>query len=363
MAGYFPFLTVYLLDRGLSYTEVGIAYATTSLISVVFQPIWGYITDKYSNKRSIIIITMIFSALIINAFVFVKGFPMAISAMILLIIFQSPISSILDAFSYEIIEEHRGIEFGRIRLMGSIGYAMASLLIGILIKKTNINSSFYTYFILFIVAIFMMKGIKFKGNTENKKLDFKDIGEVLKNKNFIVFLISICVVNIALGANSNYISIIIEKTGGDISNLGMLWFIVAMSELPIFFFGGRLLKKYGELNIYIFAIIVYILRFFLNGISVDYRQIMFIQLLQGLSFPVFLMATLQYLNKTVPPKMRTSGITLYAAFGGGLGGFIGNIMGGRLLEVVSVFTLFRFLAIVMVIALGVVIVLKKMDRY
>jgi len=168
--------------------------------------------------------------------------------------------------------------------------------------------------------------------------------------------------SIALGANGSYISVLIEKTGGNVSNLGMLWFILAMSELPAFFFGGKLLKRYGELNIFIFAILIYMLRFFLNGISINYKLVMLIQLLQGISFPLYLMASLQYLNKIVPSKMRTSSITLYAAFGGGLGGFIGNIMAGKLLDKVSVFILFKVLSSIMILALLVVLMLSRMDK-
>ena len=363
LAGYFPFLTVYLVDRGLSYTQIGIAYATTSLVSVVAQPIWGYITDKYSNKNNVLVITMLFSSLIINTFVFINGFPMAISGMIILIIFQSPIGAILDAYTYEIIEEHKRIQFGRIRLMGSIGYAIFALIIGILIKATNINSSFYVYFITLSSGVFVIKGIKFKGKSQNKKLSLNDLIEILKNIKFAVFLVSICVMSIALGANSSYISVLIEKTGGTVANLGMLWFIVAMSELPAFFYGGKLLKRYGELNVFIFAILIYMLRFFLNGICINYKQVMFIQLLQSISFPLYLMASLQYLNKIVPSKMRTSSITLYAAFGGGLGGFIGNIMAGKILDIVSVFILFKMLSVVMMLALLILLVLKSIEKH
>lgn len=362
LAGYFPFLTVYLVHTGLTYTQIGIAYATTSLVSVVAQPIWGYITDKYSNKNSILIITMLCSSLIINTFVFIKGFPMAISAMILLVIFQSPIGSILDAYTYEIIEEYKLLQFGRIRLMGSLGYAIFALLIGILIKATNINSSFYVYFITLLLGVFVIRSIKFKGKSQNKMLNLNDLKEILKNKKFGIFLVSICIVSITLGANSSYISVLIEKTGGNVSNLGMLWFMVAMSELPAFFYGGKLLKKYGELNIFIFAILIYTIRFFLNAVCISYKQIIIIQLLQGISFPLYVMSTLQYLNKIVPSKMRTSSITLYAAFGGGLGGFIGNIMGGKLLDIVTVFILFKVLSMIMIAALLVVLILKNMER-
>jgi len=45
-----------------------------------------------------------------------------------------------------------------------------------------------------------------------------------------------------MGSNNSYISLLIQKTGGDVSQLGLLWFILAISELPIFFFGTKLLK-------------------------------------------------------------------------------------------------------------------------
>ena len=55
-------------------------------------------------------------------------------------------------------------------------------------------------------------------------------------------------------------------------------------------------------------------------------------------------------------------MTLYAAFGGGLGGFIGNIMGGKLLDMISVFSIYKILSLVMVFALLVVSILKGMDK-
>ena len=362
LAGYYPFLTVYMVERGLNYTEIGIAYAATALISVVVQPVWGYFTDKYSTKKKILLVTMLISSIIINSFVFIRGFGMVISAMIILIIFQSPMGSILDAYTYEIIEVHKGIQFGRIRLMGSAGYAVFSLLIGMLIKATNINSSFYIYFIMLITGIFVINSIKFKGKSRSQKLNISDLRELLKNKSFILFLFSICLMGTALGVNGSYISVLIEKTGGNVANLGMLWFMLAISELPAFFFGGKLLKKYSELDVFIFAIMVYMARFFLGGSCTNYKQVMLLQLLQGISFPLYLMASLQYLNKIVPSKMRTSSMTLYAAFGGGLGGFIGNIIGGKLLDMISVFLLFKFLSIIMVVALLVVLILKGMDK-
>lgn len=57
------------------------------------------------------------------------------------------------------------------------------------------------------------------------------------------------------------------------------------------------------------------------------------------------MGTLEYLNKISPSKLKTTSMTFYTA-ACGIGGFIGSITGGILLEHVNVFMLYRLLSAV-----------------
>lgn len=358
-ACYFPFLTIYLQDRKLSFTQIGIALAINSLVGVIAQPIWGYITDKHSDKKAVIALNMILSSVIILGLTVFKDFYIIAICLVIFICFQSSISSITDAFTYEIIEENRKLQYGQIRLMGSVGYAVVALAVGAFIKYAGVDKSFYIYSILMILSIFIIWSIKSKSRHGGKMLNVSDILELLKNKGFIVFLVSIIFINIATGANSSYISVLIQKTGGDVSRIGILWFIVAMSELPAFFFGNKLIKKYGVLNLYLISIFLYIIRFLLDSVAPSYSLVIAIQIMQGITFPLYTMASLQYVNDTVSPQMRTSAITLYAALGGGLGGFIGNMYGGVILESMNVFLLFRILSLMCLFSLLTGFILKK----
>lgn len=358
MACYYPFLAVYFGDRGLSYTEIGIAFALNSLIGVFAQPIWGYMTDKYLNKKKTLTILMTSCSMIILLFVFAKSFIFIIFSIILTVSFLSSIGSVADAYSYEIVEHNKNIQYGRIRMMGSFGYAVIALIVGILIKHTNINITFYTYIVLMIISIIVIKSINYTDSEKSSKINIRELFGLLKYRKFVIFIFSVLVFNMAQGSNGSYLAILIKKTGGDVSKIGLVWFIVAICELPVFYFGNRFLKKYGAINLYLFSAVTYSLRFLLDSFCMDYKFVLALQCMQSITYTFFLISSLQYVNEAVPAKLKTSGITLYSAAGIGLGSFFGNIGGGVLLEKISIFNLYKIMSSICIIALLIALYLK-----
>jgi MFS family permease len=209
--------------------------------------------------------------------------------------------------------------------------------------------------------MFILGKMHVKTKRTGVSIDFDNIMGVLKNRRFILLTISALVANAALGANGSYMAVLIEKTGGDISNLGMLWFIIAMSELPVFFFGKKIMKKYGVLNVYLIGIGLYVIRFLADSLSTSYQAVLAVQFLQGITFTLYLITTLQYINDTVPPETRTSAMTVFNAVAGGIGGFIGNMGGGFLLQRANVFSLFRIMSVLCIFSLLIGLILKSID--
>jgi MFS family permease len=166
----------------------------------------------------------------------------------------------------------------------------------------------------------------------------------------------------AQGANGSYLPILVEKTGGDVSQIGLMWFIVAIFELPVLYLGHRFLKKYGAVNLYIFSTITFAIRFFLDGYCTNFKYVLILQCLQSVTYTFFLISSLQYVNDVVPRRMRTSGITMYSAVGCGLGGFFGNMFGGLLLEKISIFSLYKMLALVCVLTLIISLYQKNLEN-
>jgi MFS transporter, PPP family, 3-phenylpropionic acid transporter len=362
LACYFPFLAIYFKSRELTYIQTGIAFSIISLVSIIVQPLMGYLADKYLNKNKIVLINMFACSLLIYLYIFANGFYSVALATIALIFFQGSIMSILDAYCYDISDKVPEVNYGQIRLMGSIGFAVLSLILGGLIQNFDINISFFLYSGLFMVSALILSGIGFKSTLHSVRPSTTDIFEVLKNYKFILFVLSVMVLNIAIQAHGNYIAMLIEATGGNVANLGFVWFASALSEIPAFFFGAKLLKKYGEMNIYIISLILYIIRMLLSAYSTSYNMVIAVQFMQSITYPLYLFATMQYINVIVPDKIRASGITMLSSLGFGLGGLIGNLGGGFILQYRGPFFLYKFMAMICCLSLLIILVLKYKEK-
>lgn len=362
LACYFPFLAVYFKSRGLTYIESGIAFSLVSLVSIIVQPLMGFIADKYLSKSKIVLINMFACSALIYLHIFANNFYSVALATIALIFFQGSVMSILDAYCYDISDKVPEVDYGQIRLMGSIGFAVLSLILGGLIQNFDINISFFLYSGLFIVSALILSGIGYKSSQHLVRPSSFDILEVLKNYKFILFVLSVMFLNVALQAHSNYVAMLIEATGGNVTNLGFVWFASALSEIPAFFFGAKLLKKFGVLNIYIMALVLYIIRMLLSAYSTSYNMVIAVQFMQSITYPLYLFATMQYITIIVPDKIRASGITMLSSLGFGLGGLIGNLGGGFILQYKDPFFLYKSMAMSCGVALLIILILKFKEK-
>lgn len=367
LASFTPYLTYYFQQKGFSYTQIGVLLAISSLIGVFAQPVWGNITDKYLNNRVSLITSMLIAALAMVPFMLVNGFYAISIFLILLLCFQSPVMPLGDAYTYEVIEQNSEMQYGKIRLMGSIGYAITAYLIGYVANKVGIQSAFISFSFLMVLGAVTIASVRVESKTVRKKSESNESSEgsgiisLLKDRKFLLFLAMTIIVNISFGINSNYVTILVQETGGNVANLGMLWFVLAISELPVFYFSSRLMKKFGDMNLVLIGVGLFILRYFLSSLCSSYIAVIAVQLLQSVTFPLFLLGVLNYLNRTAPPNLRSSAMTLYAA-SGGIGIFIGNAIGGVLLESISIFTLYRIITLVSAFALLLAYMLKRANR-
>ena len=126
--------------------------------------------------------------------------------------------------------------------------------------------------------------------------------------------------------------------------------------------GSKLLKKYGELNIYIAAVVLYVIRMLLSAYSSNYMMVIAVQLMQSITYPLYMVAVMQYIYLIVPHKVRASGITLLSSLGFGLGGLIGNLGGGFILQYKDPFFLYKTMAFACFVALIIASLLKFLDK-
>ncbi|WP_339229415.1 MFS transporter [Oceanobacillus sp. FSL K6-2867] len=335
------FLPLYLYYRGLNGTEIGWVLAVESCASLLAQPIWGYLSDKFKTVRKILFICVI--GLLIGSSIF---FQMDTLSTILITgaafyFFATPIGALSDSLAQRRADE-LNVSFGSIRMWGSVGFAISALIVGKILDQFGVQYMIWPYlffgFVILLVLI-PMQDVK----VESEPVKLKDVRRIVANKPFLLFLAVIVFITITHRMNDYYIALYIAELGGSESLVGLAWFMGVISEAAVFALAGFWFRKYRTLIFIIFAAILYTIRWFLYAYVDDPMHVIALQFMHGLTFGVFYTAAFEYVTRLIPSFLQSTGHLIFFSVYFGLSGIIGSLAGGPIIEVFGGSTMYLFM--------------------
>ena len=128
--------------------------------------------------------------------------------------------------------------------------------------------------------------------------------------------------------------------------MGAALAVATVSELPVFFFSGMLMKRWGARSLLVLSLFVYVLRALAMSFLSAPWQVLPVQLLHGLTFSITWAAGVTYAREIAPPGMGATAQGLFSGAFFGLGGSVGALIGGVLYQEVGSAALFRWMALV-----------------
>ncbi len=152
------YISVYLLSQGFSNTMIGIVLAISQVLSVSLQPILiGYI-EKYQNakvKKTLLYLTGTVLVLSIILFLFNQYAIVLIGCVIFVLAIVMAMMSLMNSLAFEYQEIH--IIYGVARGLGSLSYALTSLMIGYLLSVYDVSLLPLLYVIDFAFLMLILK--------------------------------------------------------------------------------------------------------------------------------------------------------------------------------------------------------------
>jgi MFS transporter, PPP family, 3-phenylpropionic acid transporter len=349
-ACYTPFYIIFLKSKNLDYFQIGLCFALSALVGAICQPVWGYVADRYLSKKKVLLILMTGSDLAALLVILSNAFSTVLIMTVFLSIFMPSVATVLDSLCMGISLVNNKIDFNKMRLMNSIGWAICAVTAGIVVNNAFASASLILLIILNTICIVSVYGIKTDVRIQSHVLRFGSIVDLLKDRKFSIFILSTLFLNIAISTHGNYLEVLIKSTGGNVSILGIVFGIISLCEVPTFFFGKRILNRFNNLKLYSLCVALYGLRFALESFCTSWQVVVVIQIMQFATYALYFLSALNYLSEIVDSRMLTTGLTLHGAIGGGFGGFIGNIFGGYILQMYNIQVLLRILTGVCVVA-------------
>lgn len=324
------FLPLYFEEIGLSGSKIGLLLAMGPFSALFFQPLWGYLSDRYKTVKKMMFLLFIGVFLSVPILFQTTNIYLLLLVMVVFYSFFSPLGALSDSLAQRTSKQY-GSTFGSIRMWGSIGFAVTGIIGGYILVKIGIQNILYPYlFYNFLSFLLVIKISDVKDGSH--PITFADSKRVLSNKKFVFFLFFMLLIAMTHRANDTYLGIFISSLGGDESLIGWAWFIAVGSEALIFATSRYWFNLYNEHTLIIISAFLYAVRWFLFTVIETPIGIILLQLLHGITFGVFYLTAFELVSKLVPRELNTTGHLLFTSFFFGLAGIAGSLLGGLIIE-------------------------------
>ena len=243
MASLLPYLVLYYRQAGLSGSQIGMLAAIGPVVTLVSAPLWGGLADA-TQRHKTLLLTAIGAAMVA---ILALARLQSMSGLLLIVaafgFFTAPIMPLVDNSVLALLGARKG-QYGRQRLWGAVGWGIAGAASGYLIKGAGLQVAFagFTLFMGagFLVVLFM--------RIEPSRIggDFwAGIRRLAGSREWAVFLLTVLIAGMASGITNSFLFLHLSDMGASSAMMGMSLLVATMSEVPIFFYSDRLLRRWG----------------------------------------------------------------------------------------------------------------------
>ena len=338
----YAFATVFLLSRGFESSMIGVIIAAGNILGVVLHPMVASIADR-SEKISLHKLTAMLSIIMILLLVLLYFVPNGLLAVAVLFLltdtFLQVIQPLINSVSVYYVNQGVSVDFGAARGIGSLSYAAASYILGIVVEKFGTRSILMAGILVALVLLVTVLSMPVLSSSAASRLGEKepeqnDAGLIVfagRYKNFMLTLAGITLLFTFHNMNNAYLIKVIENVGGTSADMGRMLSIAAVTELPVMFLFSRISKHFKSSTLLMVSSAFFAIRaagFMLAG---NVMTMYLAAMLQIGSFALYIPSSVYYVNETMLDQDKFKGQAVMTATNT-LGGVFGSLFGGFLID-------------------------------
>lgn len=330
----YGYMQTFLVYVGYDVVERGIILSGCAVVAILVQFFAGYLCDKYKTDKvfyNLIVILFVISTYVMYRVTEMNFFLHLIFISLVGGLFRT-VMAVQDAWCLETDDDCKN-NYGPIRAFGAVGWMIGSPLGAWVIEQYGYPSLGLVFAVLSIfnvaITFFMQDAIK---QEKKEGIHFSDLKKLVADKRYVIIVLIFLIINIIATADTYTMVDKMLVLGADEGMIGARWSIQAFTELPLFFAGGYLLKKFGDYRLMIFGTVMYIIRFLLYAVVQSPEMLIAVSLLQCVTYPLIMITSKTLVDDTTPPELRASGQTIASAFYVGVSLLIAPVLSGILAD-------------------------------
>jgi len=348
---WWPYLGLILARRGHDGATVAGLLALMPLARIASGPFWAMVGDRYRMGGRVLQLTSLLSVLAAAALGLVSGVWLVGLVLLLLSTVRSPVGPLMDAQAVAALQAagRPSVGYGRIRLWGSIGFLVGSLVAGEL-ATDHADAPFVLAVALWAsaaVGTFLLPA-----GVGGPPVDLRPaLRALLARPGYARFALATALHGATLTSYDGLYALHVEARGLDPGWTGRAIAVGVLAEVVVLALAGRVLRV-DTTRLARFAMLVSVLRWGLTAWVHDPVLLTGVQVLHGVSFGVWWAAGIEETRRSAPAAVAASAQSLYTTLGYGVGPLIGSAVAALLLDRAGTDALFLACAGLSLLAAG-----------
>jgi MFS transporter, PPP family, 3-phenylpropionic acid transporter len=320
---YLPYLPVWLHWRTLDADEIAILLATPLFTRIVFTPAISFAADRAGGRRAILIALAwgsLASFLLLWA---ADGFWQMLLASILLAINWTTIMPLIETVAVTGIRTG-ALDYGKVRLWGSLSFIVASLGSGLVIGRFGSQTVLPLLLAgtaLMVVGAHLVPRELARASpipSPLRRLSLADAFDLLRAPLFLLFVLAASLIQSSHALYYSFGSLNWRAQGVSDGVIGALWSVGVVAEVALFAISGRVIAFCGTARLLMLAGLAATVRWGFMAFDPPLWATAVLQTLHAMSFGAAHLAAIHFLTHAVPDDRAATAQGLYAAVVAGL---------------------------------------------
>jgi len=327
------------LGSTLNFTgvQVAAAYGTGAIAAMISPFFVGLIADRFFPTERVLGVMHLLGAVLINFAASVEDFALFYPILMGYTICYMPTIALTNAVSFHQMEDP-GKEFPTIRVLGTIGWIIAGLIIGFMQVEAQAIPLQIAAGASVLMGLYSFSLPHTPPKDKGKKMRARDVLGLdalglLKTKSFMVFFLASVLICIPLMFYYTFANPFLNEINLNYAaswmTLGQVSEMLFLLVMPFFF------RRYGVKVMMMIGMAAWGLRYMLFAFGNSSSLVLLLYMgiiLHGICYDFFFVTGQIYADKRAPENLRSSvqGLMTFATYGVGM--FIGSLVSGPIVD-------------------------------
>lgn len=365
-----PYLPVWLDARGLTAEQIAVITAAPYFLRAFITPTTAMLADRIDGHRRLINvlawISLALAVLLAGAgsfwLILLTAVPFAISL--------STVVPLTETIAVAGVRAH-GLDYGRMRLWGSLSFVAAGFAGGWLIDETGTGAVIGCILagtVATAVCAWLLPeraGRAAPRSPPNPKAGaeggYRQAVQLVCSPLFLAFLLAAGAAQGAHGMFYAFGALAWQAQGITTAWIGTLWAIAIVGEVALFAYSGRVVRRYGPAVLLVAATAGAVLRWAAMALSPPLALLIPLQVLHTLTYGASHLGAMHFISRAVPEGAQGTAQALYATVASGVLMGVATLVSGWLYARAGVHAYGAMAALAALGLAGAIVVLARWD--